>query len=132
MVDLDKKYTILVVEDEGLLRELLVEKMNIEGFETLEANDGDIGLEIALDKKPDMILLDMLMPRMSGMEMLKRLRADERGRSIPVIVLSNLNEKESVAESAEQGVIEYLIKSNFSLEDIVVKIREIGHLRGWW
>jgi CheY-like chemotaxis protein len=132
MVDPEKKYTILVVEDEGLLRELLVEKMNIEGFQTLEANDGDIGLEIALDKKPDLILLDMLMPRMSGMEMLKRLRADERGRSLPVIVLSNLNEKESVAESAEQGVVEYLIKSNFSLEDIIVKIREIGRLRGWW
>ncbi len=132
MEDDTKKRTILIVEDEGLLRELLVEKMRLEGFNTFEASDGDVGLEIALCEQPDMILLDLLMPKMGGMEVLKRLREDERGRSIPVIILSNLSEKENIAEGAERGAVEYLVKANFGLEEIVAKIKEIGRLRMWW
>ena len=127
-----KKRTILIIEDEGLLRELLVEKMQIEGFNTLDAPDGDIGLEIALREQPDMILLDLLMPKVGGMEVLKILREDERGRSIPVIILSNLSEKEVIAEGAERGAVEYLVKSNFGLEEIVAKVKEVGKLRMWW
>ena len=132
MEESEKKRVILIIEDEGLLRELLVEKMRLEGFGTLEASDGDVGLEIALREQPDMILLDILMPKMGGMEVLKRLREDEQGRSIPVIILSNLSGKENIAEGAERGAVEYLIKSNFGLEEIVAKIKEIGRLRMWW
>jgi DNA-binding response OmpR family regulator len=128
----DKKHTILVVEDEGLLRELLVEKMTLEGFETFSASDGQTGLDIALQKQPDMVLLDLLMPNMGGMEVLQHLREDERGRGIPVIILSNLSNKESVVEGAERGAVEYLVKSNFSLDDIAAKVKEIGRLRMQW
>ena len=94
--------------------------------------DGDEGLDIALREFPDLILLDLLMPRMGGMEVLQRLREDEKGRSIPVIILSNLSGQEKIAEGAEQGAVEYLVKSNFSLDDVIAKIKEIGKLRMWW
>jgi len=128
----DDKRTILIVEDEGLLRELMSEKLRIEGFNTIEAADGDEGLALALQKRPDLIVLDLLMPKMGGMEVLRRLREDDYGRSIPVIIVSNLSGKENIAEGAEKGAVEYLIKANFSLEEIVDKIKEMGRLRMQW
>lgn len=126
------KRTILVVEDEGLLRELMVEKLQLEGFNTLEAADGDDGLEIALREHPDLVVLDLLMPKMGGMEVLRRLREDDYGRSIPVIIVSNLSGKEDITEGAEKGAVEYLIKANFSLDEIIDKIKEMGKLRMQW
>lgn len=128
----EKKRTILIVEDEGLLRELMAEKLHIEGFNTLEAADGDEGLEVALREHPDLIVLDLLMPKMGGMEVLRRLREDDQGRGIPVIIVSNLSSKEDIAEGAEKGAVEYLIKANFSLDEIVDKIKEMGRLRMQW
>ncbi|MCK5027006.1 MAG: response regulator, partial [Candidatus Pacebacteria bacterium] len=126
MEEEEKKKKVLVVEDEGLLRELLSEKMRLEGFEVFEAIDGEQGFEIALEEKPDLVLLDLLMPGIGGMEVLRRMRDDESTRSTPVIILSNLSGKEKIAEGAEYGAVEYLVKSNFTLEDIVTKIKEIG------
>lgn len=128
----EKTKKVLVVEDEGLLRELLAEKMRLEGFDVLEAMDGEKGLQLALEEEPDLVLLDLLMPGMGGMEVLKHMREDARTRSTPVIILSNLSGKENIAEGAEYGAVEYLVKSNFTLDDIVVKIKEIGRLRMWW
>jgi len=128
----EPKRTILVVEDEGLLRELMAEKLRFEGFDTIEASDGDEGLAVALKERPDLIVLDLLMPKMGGMEVLRHLREDEYGRSIPVIIVSNLSGKEDIAEGAEKGAVEYLIKANFSLDEIVDKIKEMGRLRMQW
>jgi len=128
----EPKRTILVVEDEGLLRELMAEKLRFEGFNTIEASDGDEGLAVALKEHPDLIVLDLLMPKMGGMEVLRHLREDEYGRSIPVIIVSNLSGKEDIAEGAEKGAVEYLIKANFSLDEIVDKIKEMGRLRMQW
>ncbi|MCK5027160.1 MAG: response regulator [Candidatus Pacebacteria bacterium] len=128
----EKKRTVLIVEDEGLLRELMAEKLQIEGFNTLEATDGDEGLEVALKELPDLIVLDLLMPKMGGMEVLRKLREDDRGRGIPVIIVSNLSGKENIAEGAGLGAVEYLIKANFSLDEIVDKIKEMGKLRMQW
>lgn len=128
----EKKHKILIVEDEGLLRELMADKLQLEGFNTLEAADGDEGLEIALKEHPDLIVLDLLMPKMGGMEVLRHLREDDYGRGIPVIIVSNLSAKEDITEGAEKGAVEYLIKANFSLDEIVDKIKEIGKLRMQW
>jgi len=128
----EPKRTILVVEDEGLLRELMAEKLRFEGFNTIEASDGDEGLAVALKEHPDLIVLDLLMPKMGGMEVLRHLREDEYGRGIPVIIVSNLSGKEDIAEGAEKGAVEYLIKANFSLDEIVDKIKEMGRLRMRW
>ena len=127
-----QKRTILIVEDEGLLRELMADKLRLEGFDTLEAADGDEGLEIALQEHPDLIFLDLLMPKMGGMEVLRHLREDDYGRGIPVIIVSNLSSKEDITEGAEKGAVEYLIKANFSLDEIVDKIKEMGRLRMQW
>ena len=126
------KRTVLIVEDEGLLRELMSEKLQLEGFNTLEAMDGEEGLAMAIEKHPDLIILDLLMPKMGGMEVLRKLREDDYGRSIPVIIVSNLSSQENIAEGAEKGAVEYLIKANFSLEEIINKIKEMGRLRMQW
>ncbi|OGG20713.1 hypothetical protein A3D03_05500 [Candidatus Gottesmanbacteria bacterium RIFCSPHIGHO2_02_FULL_40_13] len=115
---------ILIVEDEPALLSALLEKFRQEGFAAIGAKDGQEGLDTALREHPDLILLDIIMPVMDGMTMLYELRKDNWGRNVPVILLTNLSEAESVAESLSQGVYDYLVKSDWKLEDIVKKVRE--------
>ena len=120
----NKKNTILIVEDEINLRELLKKKLDIEGFEVLEAGDGKMGLETALSKHPDIILLDIIMPVMDGISMIKKLRQDEWGKNIPVIILSNLSETEKINESIEEKAYAFLVKSDWDPDDVVSLIRK--------
>lgn len=115
---------ILIVEDEPGLLNALVDKFTHEGFVVLSAKDGQEGLEVALPEHPDLILLDIIMPVMDGMTMLRDLRKDPWGKNVPVILLTNLSEAEKVAESLSQGVYYYLVKSDWKLEDIVKKVKE--------
>lgn len=119
------KKTILVVEDEEALRKAMVFKLSAEGFQVVEAGNGEEGLAKAEQERPDIILLDILMPKMHGMEMLSRLRfSGEWGKNVPVIVLSNLNDAAKVAEATEGGVYDYLIKSDWKIEDLVKKVTD--------
>lgn len=120
----NKKNVILIIEDEAYLRKLLKEKLTKEGFEVLEAGDGKVGLETALNKHPDVILLDIIMPVMDGISMLKKLRQDAWGKNIAVIVLSNLNEVEKINESVEENAYGFLVKSDWEIDDIVTLIRK--------
>lgn len=119
--------TILVVEDDPPILKTLVDKLTEEGFRIIEAHDGEEGLMIADRDHPDLILLDIVMPKMDGMTMLKKLRQkNEWGKSVPVILLTNLSPDE---EKINQGITEdepayYLIKTNWSLNDVVKKVRE--------
>ena len=122
MIQANKK--ILIVEDEPSLRAALRDKLSREGFNCLEAKDGQEGLGIALREHPDLILLDIIMPVMDGMTMLYELRKNPWGNSVPVILLTNLSEAERVSESLRQGVYDYLVKSDWTLEDIVKKVKE--------
>lgn len=115
---------ILIVEDEIALLSVLSDKFRREGFIVWEACDGLEGLLAAIKKRPDIILLDIVMPSMDGLSMLKKLREDKWGNSVPVLILSNLSESDQIEPSTEQGIVEYLIKSNWGLEDVVMKIRE--------
>jgi len=117
------KKKILIVEDESSLLSALVEKLTKEGFETLEAKNGEEGLVMAKKEKPDLILLDIVMPVMDGITMLKQMRNSDWGKEIPVIMLTNLSEDDKVDESLENGAFEYLVKSDWKLEDVVKKIR---------
>ena len=121
---MNTKKKVLVVEDEVSLLRALIDKFNYEDFETLEAKNGKEGLKIAFQDHPDLILLDILMPVMDGMTMLKKLREDEWGKSAKVIILSNLSDSQKVAEAVEQGSFKYLVKTDWTLEDIVVKVRD--------
>ena len=122
-----KKYTVLVVEDDVSLLNALVDKFSREGFSVLEAKNGEEGLEIALQKHPDVILLDVVMPKMDGMTMLKRLRENEWGKTAGVIILTNLSELAKVSEAVTHGSFEYLVKSDWKIEDVVAKVKE--HLK---
>ena len=117
---------ILIVEDEQDIREALVDKLTREGFETLEAKDGVEGLESALKEHPDLILLDIVMPKMDGMTMMKKLREDQWGGSVPIILLTNLS---ATDEKIIKGMVEdepayYLVKSDWKIKDVVQKVKE--------
>lgn len=115
---------ILIVEDDPPLRNALREKLSDAGLRILEAKNGEEGLSLALSEHPALILLDILMPKMDGMEMLKKVRADELGKRIPVIILTNLSENGEVAQAMEHEVFDYFIKSDIKIEEVVEKVRE--------
>lgn len=115
---------ILVIEDEKPLMLALHDKLTHEGFHILEAGDGEEGLRLALENHPDLILLDIVMPTMDGMTMLKKLREDTWGKTVPIIVLTNLSDETKITESMRNNVYDYLIKANWKLEDLVQKVRE--------
>ncbi len=122
MNQLNKK--ILIVEDEPSMLGVITDKLTSEGFTVIAAHDGLEGLGVALKERPDLILLDILMPRMDGITMLKKLREDEWGKTAQIIVLSNLSSDQAVAESIANGVYDYLIKTDWHLNDLVKVIRK--------
>lgn len=115
---------ILVVEDEPALSSALRSMLIREKYEVTVAKDGQEGLVRAFTDHPDLILLDVIMPVMDGMTMLSALRKDVWGRNVPVILLTNLFDTEKIAQSMEQGVFDYLVKSDWKLEDIIKKVKE--------
>jgi DNA-binding response OmpR family regulator len=113
---------ILVVEDEISLRGALSNKLAREGFVVLEAKNGKEGLEMALSAHPDLILLDIVMPVMDGMTMLQKLREDAWGAEAKIFMLTNLSDTSKVADAIMQGSYDYLVKTDWTLEDIVARI----------
>lgn len=127
MNKLDKKMLLLVVEDEKILAKTLVEKLVSEGFEVISALDGGEGLKLALDKHPNLILLDLLLPKVDGITMLQELHKDAWGKSASVIILTNVESSDKIAQTLDTGfgnVFEYMLKTDWSLEDIVNRIKE--------
>jgi DNA-binding response OmpR family regulator len=116
---------ILVIEDEESLLKVLIEKFTIEKFEVFSARDGIDGLTTALKERPDLILLDIIMPKMDGLTMLKELRKDESGKKIKVIMLTNLSGEENIADAIRSGSFDYLIKSDWKIEDLVKRVKEV-------
>ena len=123
-MDIDQKKKILIVDDDSSLRNVLKDKINHEGFAALTANDGEEGLKIGIKEKPDLILLDVIMPKINGIKMLKRLREDAWGKTVPVLLLSNDDDPEHIRETLKDNATDYLIKSDWELEDIIKKIKE--------
>ncbi len=117
-----EKKKILIVEDDVALLNVLVEKFTKEGYKVVTAKDGAVGLKTAFLERPDMILLDIIMPVMDGMTMLQRLRKDEWGKKAAVILLTNLNSAEKVSDALESGAFDYLVKADWFLQDIVDKV----------
>lgn len=122
------KKTILVVDDERALREALKDKLMSEGYDVLEAKDGKDGLNKALAEHPDLILLDVMMPKMDGVKVVENLQDDKWGKTAKVIMLTNVSDPVKVAEATEMGaknmtVYDYMIKSDWKLEEVVEKIR---------
>jgi DNA-binding response OmpR family regulator len=132
MEENNKKLVLLIVEDEKILANTLEEKLISEGFDVLKASDGGEGLKLALDKHPNLILLDLLMPKIDGITMLKELRKDSWGSRAAVIILTNVESSDKISESLDTGfgnVFEYILKTNWSLEDIASRIKERLNLK---
>ncbi|MDP3882665.1 MAG: response regulator [Candidatus Staskawiczbacteria bacterium] len=115
---------ILIVEDDAFLRDLINKKLSSAGFEVSEAIDGEKGLEKTKEEKPDLILLDLLLPTIDGFEVLAKLKESQDTSAIPVIVLSNLGQKEDVDKGLSLGATDYLIKAQFTPEEIILKVKE--------
>lgn len=116
--------TILIIDDDPPTLHALRDKFKSKGFNVLTANDGVSGLGAAMKNHPDIILLDIIMPRMDGMTMLKKLREDEWGKKAEVIMLTNLSDNDKIEEAAQAGTYDYLIKTNWGIEDVVKKVKE--------
>jgi len=115
---------ILIVEDDPSIVSILKAKFQVEGINVLMAEDGLVGLKMALESQPDLILLDIIMPVMDGLTMLKKLReSGEFGKQVPVVILTNLSEAEKVQEAAARGVYDFLVKANWELADLVKLVR---------
>ncbi len=116
---------ILIIEDDKFLRELISRKISDEGFDVAEAVDGEEGVKKVKTEKPDLILLDLILPGIDGFEVLSRAKEDLNSASIPVIILSNLGQKEEVEKGLKLGAVDYLIKAHFTPGEIVEKIKAI-------
>ena len=120
-----KAHKILVVEDETFLVKIYTVKLKKEGFDVSIATDGEAAVKMAAELKPELILLDLILPKMNGFEALEKMRANPINRDTPVIVLSNLGQEEDIKRAESLGATDYLVKANFSIQDVITKVREV-------
>ncbi len=120
-----KKIKILLVEDDTFLAGMYVTKLELENFEVVLADNGEKGLDQARATNPDIILLDVILPKMSGFDVLKNLKDDEKTKDIPVIMLTNLGQPEDVQKGLDLGAKDYLVKAHFMPAEVVQKVKEI-------
>ncbi len=115
---------VLVIEDELNLCKSIEEILSAEGYTVVTASDGEEGLRLAVSETPDLVLLDLILPKKDGFSVLKELRENEATSKIPVIVLSNLGEMEDVGRVLELGANRYLVKTDYKLTEVVEKVKE--------
>jgi len=117
---------VLVIEDDKFLRELISRKLSEEKFEVEEAVDGEQGLEKIRKIKPDLVLLDLILPGIDGFEVLSQAKEDDPSiSSIPIIILSNLGQQEDVEKGLKLGAVDYLVKAHFTPKEIIEKVRAV-------
>ncbi|PYM90403.1 MAG: response regulator [Candidatus Rokuibacteriota bacterium] len=116
---------ILLAEDDRFLRRAAESRLRQGGFTVITAVDGEEALRIARAEQPDLVLLDLIMPKIQGFEVLKALKDDATTRHIPVIVLSNLGQESDVQRAMAQGAIAYVVKANLSLQGLAQKVAEV-------
>ena len=116
---------ILIIEDDKFLRELIAQKLTKEGYEISEAVDGEKGVEAVKETKPDLVLLDLILPGIDGFEVLSRMKADPLLAEIPVIILSNLGQKDDIERGLKIGAVDYLIKAHFTPAEIIEKVNAV-------
>lgn len=116
---------ILIIEDDKFLRELIAKKLVNEGYEISEAVDGEEGVKKVKEEKPDLVLLDLILPGIDGFEVLSKIKEDPALAQIPVIILSNLGQREDIERGLKLGAVDYLVKAHFTPGEIIEKIRMI-------
>jgi len=116
---------ILVVEDDKFLRELITQKLSREGYDVYEAVDGEDGVRKAKESNPDIILLDLILPGIDGFEVLAKIKEDSNLEQIPVVILSNLGQRDDVERGLKLGAVDFLIKAHFTPGEIIEKVNKI-------
>jgi DNA-binding response OmpR family regulator len=122
-VQINKK-TILIVEDDPVLLKMYTEKFMFEGFDVSNAKDGEEAFKLISTQPPDIILLDIMLPKMSGTDLLEKLKEESEGKDVPVVVLTNLAEDEERQRALKLGVKEYLVKAMQTPEQVVATIKK--------
>lgn len=118
----NKQYKLLIVEDDLKLQKAIGDKIRREGWQCVVASNGQEGLVMVEKEKPDIVLLDIIMPIMDGLTMLKELR---KKSNVPVLILTNLYDEKKLAEAFRSGSYDYLVKANYSLDEVIKKVREV-------
>ena len=116
---------ILVIEDEQILLRALNVELLSQGFEVLSAKDGETGLRLINEEKPGLVLLDLILPKMHGFEVLKAIKSNEDTKEIPVIILSNLGQDSDIKKGLELGAVGYFVKASTDLSELSKKINKI-------
>jgi DNA-binding response OmpR family regulator len=115
---------ILFIEDEFTLQKAFQELLTKEGYKMISALDGETGLKLAKEEKPDLILLDLILPRIHGLDVLKALKEDQETKNIPIIILTNLEGITDIDKAIELGATTYLVKAQYSLQEVLEKIKK--------
>lgn len=116
---------ILIIEDDDFLRSLAVTKLQKHGYSVTTAANGETGLEMALKDQVDLLLLDLMLPGISGFDVLEKIRANDATRTMKIVVFSNLGDEADIKRGQELGVVDYLVKASFTLDELVEKISTI-------
>ena len=127
-MDKNSKPHILLVEDDVFLSGIYQKKFEMEGYKVTAVDNGEKVLPEAKKKMPDIILLDILLPKMDGFTILSKLKEDEGLKNIPVILLTNLGQKDDVEKGLQMGAVDYLIKAHFKPSEVVDKIKTVLHI----
>lgn len=120
----DQKKKVLIVEDDIFLSNIYSKKFSSEGYEVISAGDGKKGLNLAKQKKPDIVLLDLMLPSMDGFQVLEEIRKDEEIKDTPVILLTNINDQDGIKKGYDLGAKDYIIKTFFTPSEVVEKVRK--------
>ncbi|MDP3710383.1 MAG: response regulator [bacterium] len=116
---------ILFIEDESALQKALSEMLQETGYENIQALDGETGLRMAKSGHPDLILLDLILPKKDGFMVLEELKKDPDTQDIPVLVLSNLERAEDIERAMSLGAKSYMVKTDYKISEVINKIREV-------
>ena len=116
---------LLIVEDDPLMNRMYNKIFTFEGYKVVSAGDGVEGLQKVRDEKPTVILLDIMMPKMNGLEVLDKLKADPETKSIPVVMLTNQNDERDITEAKKMGIAGYIVKSAATPSEVVNEVMKI-------
>jgi DNA-binding response OmpR family regulator len=119
------KTLVVIVEDEKMLADMYATKFTMEGFVAQKANDGQTGFDLVKQVKPNIVLLDIIMPKIDGFGVLKMIKDDPELRDIPVILLTNLGQDEDIKKGKQLGAADYFVKANHTPAEVVQKVKQV-------
>lgn len=125
MANQNSKKKILIIEDDKILADMYAVKFKKEGFDIIETQNGFEGVELAQKEKPDLILLDIILPQMDGFSILTSFKSNDELKNIPVILLTNLGQEGDIQKGKSLGAVDYLTKSNTTPAEVIAKVKEI-------